>query len=264
MDSCVQLGGGFAYQKLRKVGLSDESARNYSKYTKVESFDQGNIIWPKGKPVESWSCVINGLVGASVGSETSENVPMSLYGEGAWFGEFCIINCKPSYANFVSMLATDVLTLPADLVLELLNKEPGFASKIAKIMSWRIQKTSEILMVMKLGSPCFRVVMGLCQFGESLAYRADRPPTIGYGEGIVIPLTQDLLALLCGVSRTRFSEFVHQLRVNGWVGVSYGKIELLRPLAWHKFAELQRYKSCNQIDLAMDVLLKELAECDVF
>lgn len=258
------VGGGYAYQKLRKLGLSDKAAFNNARHTTIQSFRQNQHIWKKGSVIESWICVINGLVCASVATETSESTPISLYGEDTWFGEFSILSRKPAYANFTCMVPTDVLSMPAELVIELLNIEQGFAAKVAKMVAWRAQKTSEMLLIMKHGSPCLRVVMGLCQFGESLAYRADRPPTIGFGEGVIIPLTQDLLASLCGVSRTRFSEFVHQLRIDGWVRISYGKVELLRPLAWHKFAELQRDKSFSKINPPMEVLLKELSQCDVF
>lgn len=264
MSSVESIGGGYAYQKLRKLGLSDKAAFDNTRHTTIKSFRHNECIWKKGSDIESWNCVINGLVCASVVTDTSDSTPISLYGEETWFGEFSILSRKPAYANFVCMVPTDVLSVPASLVIELLNVEQGFAAKVAKMMAWRVQKTSEMLLIMKHGSPCLRVVMGLCQFGESLAYRADRPPTIGFGEGIIIPLTQDLLASLCGVSRTRFSEFVHQLRMDGWVRISYGKVELLRPLAWHKFAELQRDKSFNKINPSMDVLLKELSQCDVF
>ena len=209
MEAAVQYVGGYAYQKLRKLGLSEQSARVQSKSAKITSFRPSQVIWEKGAEVKSWNCVITGLVCASVTTEASEATPIALYGEESWFGGFSVLNKKPAYANFISMVPTDVLTLPAQLVLELLDVEQGFAANVAKMMSWRAQKTSEMLMMMKLGNPCLRVVMGICQFGESLAYRSERPPTIGYGEGVVIPLTQDLLASLCGVSRTRFSEFVH-------------------------------------------------------
>ena len=62
---------------------------------------------------------------------------------------------------------------------------------------------------MKLGNPCLRVVMGLAQFAEALSYRAERPPTIGFGEEGCSTVPQNTLASLCGVSRTLFQNILH-------------------------------------------------------
>jgi len=256
--------GGYAYQKMRKLGLSDNSARTYSKLAKISSFNSNEVIWDKGSDVNAWHCIITGLVVASVHTDNSPCTPIALYGESSWFGEYSILNHKPSYANFVSLVSTDVLSLSNDVVLELLEKEPGFAICMAKMMSWRAQKTSEMLMMMKLGNPCLRVVMGICQFAETLAYNADRPPTIGYGEGVTIPLIQSVLASLCGVSRTRLSEFAHHLAMNGWLRISYGKVEILSLNTWHKFATLQRERKFNNLNPTIEELLADLLSCDSF
>lgn len=256
--------GGYAYQKLRKLGLSDASARTHSKLAKISSFGPNEVIWHKGAEVSSWHCIVTGLVVASVHTDNSECTPIALYGESSWFGEYSILNQKPSYANFVSLISTDVLSLSKDTVLSLLNEEPGFAVCMAKMMSWRAQKTSEMLMMMKLGNPCLRVVMGICQFAETLAYNADRPPTIGYGEGVTIPLIQSVLASLCGVSRTRLSEFAHHLAVNGWLRISYGKVEILSLNTWHRFATMQRERKFNNLNPTIEELLADLRACDTF
>jgi hypothetical protein len=80
---------------------------------------------------------------------------------------------------------------------------------------------------MKFGNPCLRVLMGLSQFAEALFYHSDRPPTIGFGLGLEIPVNQKLLADLCGVTRTIFSEYGQKLAAEGWLTISYGKLEIL-------------------------------------
>jgi CRP/FNR family cyclic AMP-dependent transcriptional regulator len=129
-------------------------------------------------------------------------------------------------------------------------------------MAWRVHKTSETLMLMKLGNPCLRVVMGLSQFAEALAYRSDRPPTIGFGEGVEIPVSQGVLASLCGVSRTLFSEYVQQLANSGWLKISYGKLEILSVTTWHTFAHRQRERNLSNISPTVEELLEELRSCE--
>lgn len=248
----------YILQRLRKLGLSDSVAAQTAALVKVQSFDAGRKIWAKGSEISHWQYIIGGLVSASVATTNSESTPLSIYGMGAWFGEQSIINRKPSFADYVCLTSTEVLTLPAATFDALFVQEPHFARYVAKLMAWRVQKTSETLTLMKLGNPCMRVVMGLAQFAEALAYKSDRPPTIGFGEGVEIPIAQTTLASLCGVSRTLFSEYVQQLAQEGWLKISYGKLELLNIDTWHAFARSQREDGMNHLNANIGELLQVL------
>jgi len=256
--------GNYRSQQLRKIGLSAERAMELASSVTLASFRDGQTVWAKGSEIASWSFIVNGLVAASVPTPNSSSTPISIYGAGAWFGEQPIINRKPSYAEYVCLAATELLSMPATQVVRLLETEPGFSLYMTKLMAWRVQKTSEMLMLMKLGNPCLRVVMGIAQFAEALSYNASRPPTIGFGEGIEIPIKQQVLASLCGVSRTLFSEFVQQLATNGWLRTSYGKLEILSVGVWHRFAQGQRERNMNNLTPAIEELLQELKRCDPF
>ena len=113
-------------------------------------------------------------------------------------------------------------------------------------------------MLMKFGNPCLRVVMGLSQFAEALFYHSDRPPTVGFGQGVEIPVKQKVLADLCGVSRTIFSEFAQKLAAEGWLSISYGKLEILSLQNWHNFSNIQRERKLNELNPTFEELLKEL------
>lgn len=260
----VAFAGGYAYQKLRQLGLTEDAARVQAKETKLVSLDTNATVWRKGAEVKTYNCIISGLVSAAVSTESSTQSPIAIYGEHTWFGEFSILNNKPAYADFVCLLPTEMLTLPAANINELINSEQNFAVKMAKMVSWRAQKTAEMLMIMKCGNPCLRVIMGISQFAESLAYYSDRPPTIGYGEGLTIPVKQEVLASLCGVSRTKLSEFVLQLERSGWLRISYGKIEILSLQTWHRFSALQRERRFSRLNPDIHELLIEMSGCDDF
>jgi CRP-like cAMP-binding protein len=205
---------------------------------------------------------MDGLVSAAIPTTNSDSTPISIYGKGAWFGEQSIINRKPSFADYVCLTPTEVLSLPASTFDELFLQEPAFARHVAKLMAWRVQKTSETLTLMKLGNPCLRVVMGLAQFAEALAYRSDRPPTIGFGDGVEIPIAQNTLASLCGVSRTLFSEYVQQLAQAEWLKLSYGKLEILNVSTWHRFARRQREDGVSSLSPSIAELLEVLHTLD--
>jgi len=248
---------------LRRLGLSETLAAQTAPAIKVQAFEAGRKLWSKGSDILQWQYIMNGLVSAAIPTTNSESTPISIYGKGAWFGEQSIINRKPSFADYVCLTPTEVLCMPASTFDALFAQEPNFARYVAKLMAWRVQKTSETLTLMKLGNPCLRVVMGLAQFAEALAYRSERPPTIGFGEGVEIPISQNTLASLCGVSRTLFSEYVQQLAQKEWLKLSYGKLEILNIATWHRFARRQREDSINKLNPSIAELLSALSALDM-
>jgi CRP-like cAMP-binding protein len=251
---------GYVYARLRRIGLSEGLATQTAPSIKVQAFEAGEKLWTKGGEINHWQYIMEGLVSAAIPTTNSESTPISIYGKGAWFGEQSIINRKPSFADYVCLTATELLRMPASTFDDLFTLEPAFARYVAKLVSWRVQKTTETLTLMKLGNPCLRVVMGLAQFAEALAYRSERPPTMGFGEGVEIPVSQNTLASLCGVSRTLFSEYVQQLAQHEWLKLHYGKLEILDVATWHRFARRQREGSVSNLSPSITELLAVLHE----
>jgi CRP-like cAMP-binding protein len=246
--------------RLRHLGLDNAVANETARVVKVHAFAPGTKMWSKGGEVPYWRYIIEGLVAASMPTTTCASTPISIYGKGAWFGEQSIINRKPSFADYVCLTETQVLSLPAARFDTLFEQQPEFARHVAKLMAWRAQKTSETLTLMKLGNPAMRVVMGLAQFAEALAYRSERPPTIGFGDGVELPVAQNTLAALCGVSRTLFSEYVQQLAQREWLALSYGRLEIMNIATWHRFARRQRENSFNALNPTITELLDLMAQ----
>lgn len=260
MSNFKNCAGSYAFQKLRSLGCSEATALKYSTQTSIKSFTAGQLVWSKGQNISGWCTIINGLVSCSLVSPDKEDVHVALFGENSWFGEHSILSQKPSFANYRCLVSVDVLQIPSSAVLELLEMDVAFASKLAKISAWRVQRTSEMLMLMRMGNPTLRTVIGISQFAETLAYNADRPPTIGFGNDITIPINQTILASLCGVSRSRLSSIIHTLEKHGWLRVEYGRIEVLNLPAWHTFASSRRSMSATKFDPSIEDLIECLSQ----
>ena len=78
-----------------------------------------------------------------------------------------------------------------------------------------------------------------------------------------IPISQNTLASLCGVSRTLFSEYVQQLAQNEWLKLSYGKLEILNIATWHRFARREREESINSLNPTIGELLDVMRALDL-
>lgn len=258
MSTAYRHRQGYIVARLKRVGLSDAVALQTAPLVAVHSFDAGVKLWAKGAEVHQWRLIIDGLVSASITTSHNASTPIAVYGKGAWFGEQSIINRKPSYADYVCLTPTELLSIGANTFDTLFVQQPDFARFVAKLMAWRVQKMSETLTLMKLGNPCLRVVMGLAQFAEALSYRAERPPTVGFGDGLQLPVAQSTLASLFGVSRTLFSEYVQQLVQQGWLSVAYAKLEIHQVWTWLIFARRQRENSFQNLNPSITELLDEL------
>lgn len=253
----------YAAHILQKTGVSAPVANGVASRLFLRSYDAQETIWPKGGEVESWQFIIAGLVAAAAPIQDARSVPIAIYGAGSWFGEQPILNRLTSHLEYLCLAPTQVLAMPTAVLWQLFEAEPGFARHIAKVAAWRAQKKAEMLMLMKVGNPCLRVVMGIAQFAEALATHSERPVTEGLEGGIAIPVTQSVIAAMCGVSRAVFSEYVRPLAADGWLTLSYGQIELLSVATWHRFCKFRRMQPLTHTSPTIDELLVELNRASV-
>ena len=262
MNYGSQMNGGYKYQQLRNVGIPHEKALQMANVVKVSSYEEGHVIYPKGVKPDAWKFIISGLVAESAASTQGSLMPISIYTEGTWFGEQAIINRSVSYADVVCISCTDVMSVSTDAVLDAMAKHPSFLLYLTRLSSWRAQQASELLTLIKFASPCLRVVMGLSHFAEELSYNGEYDPTLNRMEAVEIPVKQKLLADLCGVSRTIFSEYVQKLASEGWLRISYGKLEILSPINWIAFSNKQRARKFKNMTPSFQEMLGELANSE--
>jgi CRP-like cAMP-binding protein len=259
--TCVR---SYAYQKLCEVGFSEQSASRFAPKVQISSYEEGDVVWRRGAPVLGWSGIINGVVVASMPDTDKATVSIGLYGNDAWFGEYAILNNRPSYANYTCMVSTDIVSVPSATVHEVVNSDAKFAGAISRLVAWRAQRSSEMLVLMRICNPVIRSVMGLYLFSEALAYCDDRPPTLSAFESMTVPFKQAMIASFCGVSRTVMSDCLQKLAAQDWVKISYGQVELLYYATWQRFANKQRNQLTLSTNPDMDEILADLRSCDIF
>lgn len=240
------MSGAYIYQLLTGLGISEKASLHMLPRVKMTAFVAGDVIWPKGGQVAAWTYIVSGLVGASVPLREGDCIQVNIYGPRTWFGEEPLLNRYPSSLDYVCLTPVRAVCMPASDALAVFQGEPEFARYIALLMAWRSRQHSEMIALMKQGSPPLRVVMGLALFAEALYYNSSRPPTRGLeGTSVEIPVKQTVIASVCGVSRSVFSDAVHQLVTTGWLRVNYGMLELRSLETWLKFSRKHRQARMN-------------------
>jgi CRP-like cAMP-binding protein len=225
----------FRFQQLKRVGLSDTTCRMLHDIVSIRSYEAADVIVKKGSNFDHWHL-----------------------GEGAWFGEQSILTSQPSFEDYVCLTSTEVMRLPASVMRKLLDTETEFPHYVSRNIAWKFQKSSEMLMLMKFCNPAVRVVLGLAQVGEALAQSAGNQASGKSDAGVEIRVKQEILAALCGVSRTLFSECILKLESSGWLRLSYGKLRLCKMNAWLELTKSHRINRVTDPNSSFDQLLYQL------
>lgn len=250
------MSGAYIYQLLTGLGVSEKSSLHMLPRVKMSAFGAGDVIWPKGGQVAAWTYIVSGLVGASVPLQEGDCIQVNIYGPRTWFGEEPLLNRYPSSLDYVCLTPVRAVCVPATDALAVFQGEPEFARYIALLMAWRSRQHSEMIALMKQGSPPLRVVMGLALFAEALYYNSSRPPTRGLeGTSVQIPVKQTVIASVCGVSRSVFSDAMHHLVTEGWLRVNYGMLELRSLETWLRFSRKHRQARMNITKPTMEELM---------
>lgn len=245
----------YAYQLLKGLGLSEQRVLAVLPSIKVESLDADQIICRKGSQPEVWTHIVSGLVSVGIPQKNGVITPINIFGAGTWFGEIAILNHKTLMLDGVCLTPVRILTMPFEQAVDAFENEAEFSRHIAHLVAWRAQQHAEMLILMRLGSPQLRVVMGLALFAEALHNSNSHLPTNELDDSLDIPLKQSVLAAMCGVSRGIFSECVQHLAAAGWVRLSYATLALSNVRVWHKFSSNHRQNRLNNTKPTMPELL---------
>ncbi len=230
----------YAQRLLKDIQFSKTRLLGVLPHLTLTSFEVGESLWNKGHSVQSWGCIVTGYVAASTPIKGGKNLPVHIYGPQAWIGEQPLLNKQPTQFEYTCLTPVDVIGIPKKYFDQAILEEPDFVRFIATHLAWRAQQQSEMLMLMRLGSSPLRVIMGLAQFAEALGVGSESASIDINKSTVDIPITQNQIAALCGVSRTLFSEYLQHLARAGWLKVRYGGIELQSVETWRIFARKQR------------------------
>lgn len=258
------MSSAYKFDLLMGLGIREASVLEMLSRVKTTGFDPDEVVWAKGGEVTHWTYIVSGLVGASVPMQGGGPIHVDIYGHRTWFGEEALLNRYPSSLEYVCLTPVRAVTIPAADALVAFQREPEFSRYIALLTAWRSRRSSEMTVLMKQGSPALRVVMGLALFAEALQYHSSRPPTEAVeGISVQIPVKQSIVASICGVSRSVFSEIVRQLALAGWVRLDYATLELCSARTWRRFSLKHRQARMNVKKPSVTeliLLLKEAAE----
>ena len=248
----------YRYKQLSKTGLSDYACEKLYNLVSIKSYDRDDAINTQGNSNDYLIMVISGIVAPSVAVSDKVTSPIEIYAPGTWFGENSIIKSQLDQTNYRCLAPAELLRIPATEVRHYLDAEPRFAEFLSRSVAAKLQRSSEMLMLIKYYGPAARVVLGLAKIAEYLYESRTVNSELESVEKIDICVTQEKLAMYLGVSRTLFSEYVGKLQAAGWLDTHYKRLTLHNIPVWKKVNQHYMASYAPRSDSDFDQLVQNM------
>jgi hypothetical protein len=145
----------------------------------------------------------------------------------------------------------------------MMSSSPEFRDFVMKLCLQEATQYTEMMLQVKFGSPINRVISGLAMIADAFlsspnTQQDKRLSGSGHKE-LRITLPQQMVAELCGVSRSYISKALLSLQKQGWIGLEYGQTVIRHPQAWRMLATNLRGGRLGSLEMKIDIAVAELS-----
>jgi CRP-like cAMP-binding protein len=183
----------------------------------------GEMLFRQGDEVAPGSGafygVVSGGIKASSLREDGKEAILVVLESGNWFGELSLIDRQPRTHDATAIGEVEVLALPR-AAFDRLMLRPAFALGVCRMLAGRVRSLYGMVEDATLRSTRARVARRLLLLarGDATQARDSRA---------VVPVSQEALAMMLGVSRQTLSKELQGLVRAGAVSLGYGKIAIV-------------------------------------
>ncbi len=172
----------------------------------------GTLVCRKGEPVEAWVGIIDGLV--KMANVSADGKPTSFVGMGAggWFGEGSVLKDEPRRYDIVALRDSAVAYMPKATFMWLLDTSMPFNRFIITQLNERLGQFIGMVEHDRLLGPEARLAHCLASMFNPVLYPGMRPS---------LPLSQEEIAQLAGLSRQRANQALQRLEQAGLLRIDY-------------------------------------------
>ena len=186
------------------------------------------MAW-KGDAVEHWMVVVDGMVKVEAAAADGRKTTLIGITGGGWFGETALLQGGRWPFDVLASRATRLGLLPRATFEWLLGSSVGFNRFLLDQVNarlWQFVQRCEHLRFCEAGEHVAHCLGEL--FDERLYPRATRR----------LPLSQDDVAQLAGISRPTANRALHELERLGVLSVAYGTVVIHDPAALQRLGSL--------------------------
>ncbi|MBX0329171.1 Crp/Fnr family transcriptional regulator [Oscillochloris sp. ZM17-4] len=201
--------------------LGDDHVRLLSASLGSQTFERGAMIFHQGSVGNTLYLIVHGQVRIYTSSQLGQEISVTLFRDGDFFGELSLLDGHERSASAVAMRATSTLTLHRAAFLQAIRTYPEIAVTVLEQLSARLRHTNTYIEHLASTSAPQRVIRTLLDL-------ADQHGVLEQGTTrIDLHLTQDDLASLAGTTRETVNRVLGGLREQGLIQIERARLSVL-------------------------------------
>jgi CRP-like cAMP-binding protein len=146
-------------------------------------------------------------------SRDGREVVVAVRGAGAILGELTAIDGGARSTSAATVTDVRMLAVPFDDFRYLIDTRVSFARALLDLMAERVRESTDRMLEFGTAAAMTRVCRRLVEFADAQAGDGDQAT-------LAVPLTQQEIASLCGVSREAVVKALKALKDLGWIDVA--------------------------------------------
>lgn len=175
------------------------------------TFHTGQYVFRSGMASNGIYCVVDGTVQVGSTSASGRESIIDLYGPGSWIGEATALVRLPRSYDAKAVGRAELLHLPQSDLDRLLTSQPALVRALLRLEASRVRLLLSALNAYAAQTIEQRLASRVLLLVESHGAREEA------GWLIRVPLSQDVLAKLVGVTRQRVNQILNSWREQGLV-----------------------------------------------
>jgi len=185
----------------------------------VQKLSPGEVLFRQGDAAGDWHAVCRGAIKtSSVSAEGTESI-LAVLEPGNWFGEISLLDGGPRVHDATAVGATSVFTVPAVTFVRFMQ-DTAFATALARLMAGRLRTLFGVLEDATLRPTRARLARRLALLARGDATLATEPRQR-------LPVSQEALAMMLGLTRQTLSKELGELAKAGALKLGYRSIDII-------------------------------------
>ncbi len=192
------------------------------------SLQAGEYVFRQGDRPDGFYGLVSGVLKASTLREDGKEAILAVLEAGNWFGEASVLDALPRVHDVVALAPSTLLRVQQQHCDKLMDRST-FTRALARLQAMHLRAVYALLEDTTLRSTRARIARRLRRLACG-----DAAP--GATERQTIPITQENLAMMLGISRQTLAIELKALAMHGAISIGYGRIEIESP---DKLGELE-------------------------
>ena len=195
--------------------LDEKSMEVLARTSRFQQVEKGEILFFQSDPSEFAYIVRSGEISIVLSSADGRDMVINRMRSGDIFGELGILTAQPRSTSAMARADSDILVIPYQAFLQIIDGEPSLARRILQITAERLQKSGE-----REGALAF--LDAQARLARLLLELEKEEKAKGY-----VTISQDELAHRTGLIRQTVAKALGKWRRAGWLITGRGRILIL-------------------------------------